>query len=103
MAEVLTRLEVHLWFKNFDQYAARERELLELLGETHGDGSVIVFFRATPEYLEIQGASYDPLDKGHIDRLMDFCGRDNIDFVARVSRDTDRKLGYLRGKQKQNE
>lgn len=103
MAEVSTRLEAHLWFKNFDQYAARERELLELLGELHGDGSVTVFFRTTPEYVEIPGASYDPLDKGHIDRLMGFCGEDNIDFVVRVSRNAEREKGCLRGRPKKTE
>lgn len=32
MAEIMERIEAHLWFKSFDEYAAREKELRELLG-----------------------------------------------------------------------
>ena len=46
--ETVYRIEAHLWFKNFDEYSKRQRELHELLGKLHGDGSVTVFFKATP-------------------------------------------------------
>lgn len=101
--EMKWRMEAHVWFKNFDEYAEREKELHKLLGKLCGDGSVTVFFRATPEYLEIPGASYDYMDERQIDELMDFCGRDNIDFIARLSLDSERELGCLRGKQRQDE
>lgn len=103
MTGISQRLEAHLWFKNFDEYAERETELQELLGKLRGDGSVLVFFRATPEYVEISGASYDPLDEKQVEELMSFCGRGNIDFVVRMSRNTERKTGCLRGKQRQDE
>lgn len=100
MGEAIWRIEAHIWLKNFDEYAEKERELHGILGGLHGNGSIIVFFRATPEYVEIPEASYDYMDDRQVGQLMDFCGRDNIDFVARVSHDTDRKLGCLRGKRK---
>ena len=34
---------------------------------------------------------------------MDFCGMDNIDFVVRLSRNVERKMGCLRGEQRQDE
>lgn len=98
MAGISIRLEAHLWFKNFDQYAARERELLGLLEKLHGEGSVIVFFRATPEYVEIPGACYDPQDGAQVDKLIGFCGKDNVDFVVRTSQDASRQVGCLRGR-----
>lgn len=101
--ETVYRFEAHLWFRKFDEYAKRERELLELLGKLHGNGSVTVFFRATPEYVEIPGASYDHLDEKQVGELMDFCGRDNIDFVVRLSLDAERETGCLRGKQKRDD
>lgn len=103
MGEASLRIEAHLWFRNFDEYAEREKELYELLGRLHGAGSVIVFFRATPEYVEIPGACYDHMDEKQAGKLIDFCGRDNIDFVVRVSRNAERGLGCLRGKQRQDE
>lgn len=95
------RIEAHLWFRNFDEYAKREKEPLELLGKIQGNGSVIVFFRTTEEYLEIPGASYDYKDDKKVDELIKFCGRSNIDFVARISQDMDRELGCIRGKTKE--
>lgn len=53
MEEPKWRIEAHIWFGNFDEYAVRERELLELLGKIQGNGSVTVFFRSTPEYIEL--------------------------------------------------
>ena len=103
MGKVGWRIEAHLWFRNFDEYAEREQELHGLLGGLHGDGSVTVFFRATPEYVEIPGACYDYMDDGQVGRLMDFCGRDNVDFVARVSREAGRGLGCLRRGRRQDE
>ncbi len=96
--ETVFRLEAHIWFKNFDEYAAREKELIELLGRIQGDGSVTVFLRATPEYVEIPGASFDYRDTGKVEELVNFCGEDNIDFVFRVSRNMKRELGCLRWK-----
>ena len=101
--ETVYRIEAHLWFKNFDEYSKRQRELHELLGKLHGDGSVTVFFKATPEYLEILGASYDHMDEKQVGELMDFFGRDNIDFVVRLSRNVERKMGCLRGKQRRDD
>ncbi|MDE7198802.1 MAG: hypothetical protein K2O15_07950 [Lachnospiraceae bacterium] len=95
------RIEAHIWFGNFDEYAEREKELLELLGRIQGNGSVTVFFRSTPEYIELPGASYDYKDEKKVDELMNFCGMDNVDFVARVSRDAERELGCIRGKAKE--
>ena len=63
MEEPKWRIEAHIWFGNFDEYAVRERELLELLGKIQGNGSVTVFFRSTPEYIELPGASYDYKDE----------------------------------------
>ncbi|NBK92194.1 hypothetical protein D5278_09465 [bacterium 1XD21-13] len=103
MEEPRWRIEAHLWFKNFDDYAAREKGLLSLLERIPGNGSVTVFFRATPEYLEIPGASFDYQDEKKTDELIAFCGRDNIDFVARTSLDIKRELGCLRGRQRQDE
>lgn len=102
-SEQIYRIESHLWFGNFDEYAKREKELHQLLAELHGDSSVIVFFRATPEYLEIPGACYDHMDDCQAGKLIDFCGRDNIDFVVRLSRDAEREVGCLRGKQRKDE
>lgn len=101
--EPIYRIEAHLWFRNFDEYTEREKELRQLLGKLHGDSSVIVFFRATPEYLEFPGAGYDHMDDGQAGKLIDFCGRDNIDFVVRLSQDAERETGCLRGKQRQDE
>lgn len=95
------RIEAHLWFLDFDEYAKREGELLALLGRIQDDGSVTVFFRTTEEYLEIPGASYDYKDNKKVDELIEFCGRDNIDFVARISQDIERELGCIRGKTKE--
>lgn len=95
------RIEAHIWFRNFDEYATREKELLELLEKIQGNGSVTVFFRTTEEYLEIPGASYDYKDEKKVDELIDFCGRGNIDFVARISQDIERELGCIRGKAKE--
>lgn len=103
MEKAAWRIEAHLWFRNFDEYAERENGLRELLGKLHGNGSVTVFFRATPEYVEIPGASYDPMDEGQVESLMSFCGRDNIDFIARVSRNALREAGCLRGKAKERD
>ena len=103
MEKFMMRNEAHLWFRNFDEYAQREKELTELLGKIHGDGSVIVFFWATPEYVEIPGASYDPLDENQVEELMNFCGRDNIDFVVRIAQDANRETGCLRGRQRKDE
>lgn len=100
MNEPKWRIEAHIWFENFDEYADREKELLELLGKISGNGSVIVFFRRTPEYVEIPGASYDYRDGKKTDELIAFCGRDNIDFVARVSQNAGREVGCIRGKAK---
>lgn len=98
MVEPVWRIEAHLWFKDFDEYVQREKELLELLGKIQGGGSVIIFFRATPEYVEIPGASFDHNDERKMDELIGFCGADNIDLVARVSRNAERELGFLRWK-----
>lgn len=96
------RIEAHLWLNDFDEYAAREKELLELLERIQGNGSVTVFFRTTEKYLEIPGASYDYKDEKKVDELIDFCGRGNIDFVARISQDIEqRELGCIRGKTKE--
>lgn len=103
MGEFGWRIEAHIWFENFDEYADREREFLELLRRIPGNGSVIVFFRTTPEYVEIPGASFDYKDKYKIDKLIAFCGGDNIDFVARVSRDAGREVGCIRGKTKKRD
>ena len=103
MDNFVWRIEAHIWFMDFDEYAKRERELRELLGELNGGGSVIVFFRATPEYMESPGAGYDYMDGSQVGRLMDFCGRDSIDFIARVSRNPERELGRIRVKQRQDE
>lgn len=103
MNEPKWRIEAHIWFKNFDEYLLRKKELSELLERLHGDSSVIVFFRKTPEYLEIPGACYDHMDDKQTDELINFCGKNNVDFVARVSRNTERELGCLRGKQRQDE
>lgn len=88
-------VEAHIWFDGFCEYAARERELLEVLGRLQGDSSVVIFFRKTPEYVEVP-ASFNHMDEKQIDALISFCGRDNVDFVARVSRQ-HRQVGYLRG------
>lgn len=103
MNEPKWRIEAHIWFKNFDEYLLRKKELSELLERLHGDSSVIVFFRKTPEYLEIPEACYDHMDDKQADELINFCGKNNVDFVARVSRNTERELGCLRGKQRQDE
>ena len=92
-------IEAHLWFSDFDTYAARERELLELLGRLQGNSSVVIFFKKTPEYVEIPGASFNHRDEKEIDALISFCGKDDVDFVARVSRQ-HRRMGYLRGSAK---
>lgn len=94
------RIEACIWFEDFSEYENREKELLKLLGRIQGNGSVTVFFRSTPEYLEILGASYDYEDGEKVDELIKFCGRSNIDFVARISQDTERELGCIRGKTK---
>ncbi|MBD5517208.1 MAG: hypothetical protein HDR07_01485 [Lachnospiraceae bacterium] len=101
MDKVAWRIEAHLWFDDLDEYVAREKELLELLERIQGNGSVTVFFRATEEYLEIPGASYDCKDEEKVDELIEFCGRGNIDFVARISQDIARELGCIRGKTKE--
>lgn len=44
MKEFMWRIECHIWFQNYDEYAEREKELHELLGKLCGDGSVTVFF-----------------------------------------------------------
>lgn len=98
MENPMWRIEANVWFKNFDEYAAREKELIEPLGRIQGDGSVTVFLRATPEYVEIPGGSFDYRDTGKVDELVNFCGKDNIDFVARVGRNVERELGCLRWK-----
>ena len=103
MSESGWRVEAHIWLKNFEEYLLRKKELSELLERLHGDSSVIVFFRKTPEYLEIPGACYDHMDDKQADELINFCGKDNVDFVARVSRNTEREPGCLRGKQRQDE
>lgn len=97
MVEPVWRIEAHLWFKDLEEYAKREKELHEILSELHGDSSIIIFFRATPEFVET-GAGYNHMDDEQARRLMDFCGRSNIDFVARVSGNAERKLGFLRWK-----
>ena len=94
------RIEAHLWFRNFDEYAEREKELSELLKKLHGGVSIVIFFRETPEYLEIPGASYDYEDDEQVEKLLGFCGKDNIDYIIRISRDTEREVGCLRGKQR---
>ena len=43
------------------------------------------------------------MDDKQADELINFCGKNNVDFVARVSRNTERELGCLRGKQRQDE
>ncbi len=100
MNEPKWRIEAHIWFENFDEYANREKELLELLGRISGNGSVTVFFRSTPEFMEIPGASFDYKDEKKTDELFAFCGRGNVDFIARVSQDTEREVGFIRGKAK---
>lgn len=100
MENPMWRIEAHIWFENFDEYVEREKELNELLERIQGNGSVTVFFRSTPEYLEVPGSSYDYEDEKKVEELMNFCGRDNVDFVARISRDTERELGCIRGKAK---
>lgn len=100
MDNTVWRVEAHIWFRDFDDYAERASELLELLERIQGDGSVTVFFRNTPEYVELPGASYDYRNEKKVDELIDFCGRGNIDFVARVSQDMERELGCIRGKAK---
>ena len=101
MDKAAWRIEAHIWFRNFDEYVEREKALLELLKRIRGNGSVTVFFRSTSEYIELPGASYDYKDDKKVDELMNFCGMDNIDFVARVSRDMERELGCIRGKTKE--
>ena len=65
--ETVYRIEAHLWFRNFDEYTKRQRELHELLEKLHGDGSVTVFFKAAPEYVEIHH-----MDEKQVGELMDF-------------------------------
>ena len=100
----LYRIEAHLWFENFDEFLSKEKDLHELLGQLHGNASIIIFFRSTPEYLEIPGACYDHMSDEQAGQLIDYCGRDNIDFVVRLSRDTWRKKGcLLHDKKRRNE
>lgn len=101
MNETVWRIEAHIWFWNFDEYAKREEELLKLLGRIQGNGSVTIFFRTTEEYLEIPEASYDYKDDKKVDELIEFCGKRNIDFVARISQDIERELGCVHGKTKE--
>ena len=98
MENPVWRIEAHIWFEDFDEYAAREKELIELLGRIQGDGSVAVFLRATPEYCEIPGASFDYRDAGKVNELVRFCGADNVYFVLRVGRNAERESGLLRWK-----
>lgn len=100
MQNPVWRIEAHLWFENFDEYCRREKGLLALLEGNEGEGSVVAFLKGTPEYIELPGYSYDYEDVKQIDDLIDFCGIDNIDFIARVSRNADREVGCLRGKTK---
>lgn len=97
-ADVNWRLEAHIWFNSFDEYARQQMKLIELLGRIQGNGSIIVFFRKTPEYIEIPGATFDSQDEKKVSELVDFCGVENVDFVARVSRNA-RRPGHLRWKE----
>lgn len=53
--------------------------------------------------MEIPGASYDHMDGGQVNKLMDFAGINNIDFCVRIGRDISRKAGCLRGRQRRDE